>query len=560
MNYKAISHIQDSQYCYALDEKTVELRLRVDKDDKFDAVEVVYGNKYDYYIKQKTAALAKTFSDADYDWYTCILKLDDVRFVYVFRLKYGGRTYYFSEDGLTQTYDYSLAYYNSFQLPYINAADIHRGVEWIKSAVFYEIFVDRFFRGESGKNCRYINLKWGDIPTPKSFAGGDLYGITEKLPYLVSLGVNAVYLTPVFRSISNHKYDIYDYFDVDEQFGGKTALKQLIEKAHEKGVKIVFDAVFNHCSERTEQFQDVIRNGRKSPYFDWFIVRGDRIEKGNFECFGICDYMPKWNTSNVHVREYLISIGLYWIREYGIDGWRLDVADEVSHSFWRHFRERIKAEKPDCLLLGENWHDSYPFLSGGQFDGIMNYALTKAVLDYLENGIYGAKEFAEKLSGLYMRNTATVNSQMLNLLDSHDTHRFYTLCEKNPDKLAIGLAVIYLHTGAPCVYYGTEIPLEGGYDPDCRRTMDWSKEGCFAPLIRELGGLRKRRAVTEGSIAFGVSGELFVLERRAENSALRLTVNAAGGEKRFCPAGKAVISRNFADNVLGTGFVIEELN
>lgn len=558
MNYKALCHIQESPYSYALDERTVELRLRVDKDDRFEEIRVVYGNKYDYHIRRKTALLVKAFTDRNYDWYVCTLRLDDVRLVYVFELKCDGSVFYFSEDGLSDTYDFSLSYYNSFQLPYINAIDVQKGVEWFKNAVFYEIFVDRFYCGKSEKSRRYINLKWGEIPNPKSFAGGDLYGVCEKLDYLSSLGVNALYLTPVFKSVSNHKYDIYDYYDIDEQFGGKEALRQLVNKAHEKGMKIILDAVFNHCSDQTEQFQDVLRNGRNSKYFDWFIIRGDRVEKGNFECFSICDYMPKWNTSNREVRDYLIGIGRYWIDEFGIDGWRLDVADEVSHDFWRHFRESIKADKPDCLILGENWHDSYSFLNGGQFDGIMNYALTKALLDYLVNGVYGAQGFAEKLSELYMRNTRTVNSQMLNLLDSHDTHRFYTLSGKNKDKLAIGLAILYMHTGAPCLYYGTEIPLEGGYDPDCRRTMNWLEKGEMVGLLKALAHLREKDAVKDGTISFASKGELFLLERKKE-TVLRLTVNATDCPVSVRPEGKVIAGRHFDGALLGTGFFIEEI-
>ncbi len=555
MNYKAILHVQDSQYCYALDDNTVELRLRVDKADKFDCVNVIYGNKYDFYLKRQTAPLEVRFGDADYDWYCCTLSLGDVRFVYVFELTYNGKKYYFSEDGLTENYDFSFAYYNSFQLPYINSADVMRPVSWMNSAVFYEIFVDRFFRGDLVKEDKYINLKWGDVPNPKSFAGGDLAGIAEKLDYIQSLGVNTLYLTPIFKSESNHKYDIYDYFDIDAHFGGKSAFKLLADKAHGRGMRIVLDAVFNHCSENTAQFRDVIKNGKKSPYFDWFIIRGERAVKGNFECFGVCDYMPKWNTSNPKVRDYLIDVALYWTREFGVDGWRLDVADEVSHDFWRHFRERIKAVKSDCVILGENWHDSYPFLRG-EFDGVMNYALTKALTDYFVDGKLNAVQFAEKLSSLYMRNTITANSQVLNLLDSHDTHRFYTLCGKNIDKLMCALSVVFLHTGAPCVYYGTEIPLEGGYDPDCRRTMDWSKKGRLTDFIATLSSLREREEVQKGTVSFGNCGELFVLERKYAHT-LRLSVNASDSPVQFEPRGKALVSHGLRDGRLTTGFVVE---
>lgn len=536
--------------------------LRVSSEDTFDSVTVIYGNKYDYHLVQQSAAMVKSFSDSAYDYYTATLVLGDVRFVYIFGLVYKGKVYYFSEDGLSQTYDYSLAYYNSFQLPYINRADILPVVPWFKNAVFYEIFVDRFCMGESGKDRSYINLKWGDIPHPKSFAGGDLQGVIQKLDYLKNLGITAIYLTPIFRSISNHKYDISDYCEIDAHFGDKKTFQTLVAEAHARGMKIVLDAVFNHCSDRLLQFQDVVKRGKHSPYFDWFIIHGDRVENANYEYFGVCDYMPKLNTSNAGVQKFLMDIALYWIREFDIDGWRLDVSDEVSHDFWRHFREAVKGQKRDCIILGENWHDSYPYLRGDQFDGIMNYTLTKACLDYFVNGVFDADGFAKRLSELYVRNTEQVNRMMLNLLDSHDTHRFYTLAKKDKDTLICALALIYMHTGAPCVYYGTEVPLEGGYDPDCRRCMDWSVEQTpteLSRILRELARLRARAEIESGSIAFSAERGLFVLERRAKNR-LRLTVKNGSGQKTFVPAGTVLLSHNFqAGSFCGTGFVIEEI-
>ena len=559
MNKQAILHIQDSQYCYALDSHTVQLMLRCAADDMFDSVSVIYGNKYDYYKKRKKATLTPGFSDADFVYYTAKLKIKDVRFVYIFEIVYCGAVYYFSEDGLTSSYDYKLAYYNSFQLPYVNYADIMDTVEWMKSAVFYEIFIDRFYRGNRQKDGGYINLKWGKLPNPKSFAGGDLDGVTAKLDYLKRLGVNALYLTPIFKSVSNHKYDISDYYAVDEMFGGKEAFSRLVKEAHARGIKIVLDAVFNHCSEELAEFKDVLKNGKNSPYFGWFIIDGDKIDaqRANYEYFSLCKYMPKFNTSNPEVQKYLNDIATYWVREFDIDGWRLDVSDEVSHDYWRSFRKAVKAVKPDCVILGENWHDSHPYLRGDQFDAIMNYALTKACTDYFISGALDAEGFAKKLGGLYVRNTRQVNSMMLNLLDNHDTHRFYTLAGRDINKLICALAVIYMHTGAPCVYYGTEIPLEGGYDPDCRRTMVWKgRNRAMRKIIITLGQIRKKKEIIEGDISFSAADGMFILERTLKNK-IRLTVNNRA-EKPFCAEGKILLSHNYSNGILAAnGFVIE---
>ncbi len=561
MNYRALLHIQDSQYCYALDGRTVKIMLRTSPEDNFDGINLIYGNKYDYYLVQKRAPLVKSFTDRDYDYYTVTLELDDVRLVYIFELVYKGKVYYFSEDGISETYDFSFAYYNSFQLPYVNEIDTLKPVQWMKNAVFYEIFVDRFNRGDKTKNSAYINLKWGDKPDPKSFAGGDLEGIIEKLDYLKDLGVTALYLTPIFLSVSNHKYDVMDYFEIDPQFGDKKTFKRLVDGAHKRGIRIVLDAVFNHCSEKLAQFCDVVEKGRASEYFDWFIIRGDKIENANYECFGVCPYMPKINTSNKKARQFLIEIATYWIKEFDIDGWRLDVSDEVSHDFWRHFREEVKSVKEDCVILGENWHDSYPFLKGDQFDGIMNYALTKACNDYFISGTLDADGFAKRLAGLYVRNTEQVNSMMLNLLDSHDTHRFYTLVNGDADKLVCALSVIYMHTGAALIYYGTEVPLEGGYDPDCRRTMIWDggEPSFVGRICRDLAEIRKDTAISCGDVVFGSAEGMFTLERRTKNRSLKLTVNISGKDKPFKPSGKELSAHNYKNGkLLNKGFIIEK--
>ena len=228
----------------------------------------------------------------------------------------------------------------------------------------------------------------GDRPTPQSFAGGDLRGIIEKLDYIKGLGINAIYLTPIFQSVSNHKYDINDYRKIDPQFGTKEDLQELVAKAHAMGIRIVLDAVFNHCSMEMKEFQDVLVNGRQSPYYHWFLIDGDYPdpEQMNYECFASCNYMPKLNTANPETQEFLLDIAIYWIKEADIDGWRLDVADEVSHEFWRRFRKEVKNVKKDCVIIGENWHDAYPYLMGDQYDSIMNYSFTKLVWTILQEG------------------------------------------------------------------------------------------------------------------------------------------------------------------------------
>lgn len=515
MNKSAVLHIPKSQYSFAYGEAQLRIRLRTARDD-IDGVEIIYAVKYNWLTERNTAQMEKIFSDSLYDYYAVTLDVPDSRIGYIFYIKSGNETYYYSEEGLTKDYNHEKSYYNFFQFPYINTVDLHKKVSWCDGAVFYQIFVERFFEGDQGKDRSYINMEWGAKPTPKSFAGGDLKGIIQKLDYLEGLGINGVYLTPVFCSPSNHKYDITDYDNVDKMFGTNNDLKVLVDECHKRGIKILLDAVFNHGSCNGAQFADVLKNGRQSKYYNWFIIHGDKpdMQKMNYECFAACNYMPKWNTNNQDVQRFLIRIAVKWIKEYGIDGWRLDVADEVSHDFWRNFRKAVKAANPEALIIGESWHDANPWLKGDQFDSIMNYSFTKACLDYFAYGKHTTKSFCDRLSEVVMRNTDQVNEMMLNLLDSHDTERFITNAGGDVKKLKCALAVMFFFTGMPCIYYGTEIGLPGGYDPDSRRCFNWDKSAWNMDIydtVKHLILLKKQKI--NGTMKLYTQDEIFVCER-----------------------------------------------
>ncbi|MBD5132014.1 MAG: alpha-glycosidase [Clostridiales bacterium] len=533
MNKHALYHKSDGLYAFALDGNTVELRLRAAHGD-LNGVTLVYGKKHEFCKERKSMPVPFSLTDGMFDYYTVRLKLDDKRLAYVFVLTdTSGKKYYYSEDGATESYDYSTAYYNFFQLAYVNKNDVMPYVDWLGNAVVYQIFPDRFAVGEpphgeqpSSVDKDYINLEWGRKPTPKSFAGGNLWGVAQKLDYLRDLGVNTLYLTPIFTSRSNHKYDISDYYNVDPHFGGNVAFKHLMNECKKRGVRVILDAVFNHCSDELLQFKDVCEKGGKSKYRDWFVINGDKPTKRprNYEVFAECDYMPKWNTANPEVQEYLCAVGEHWINEYGIDGWRLDVSDEVSHEFWRKFRKRIKALGEDKVLIGENWHDSRSYLRGEQFDSIMNYAFTKAMLDFFAKREMDAQGFCDKLNGLLMRNSTQVNGMMLNLIDCHDTHRFYTLCGCDEKKLLCALAVELFMPGAAMVYYGTEIPLEGGYDPDSRRCFIWGEHE-FTPKVKKLLGYKRLKSLGGCDAKLTCENGLFIVEREAAGEKTVLLVN-----------------------------------
>nr|WP_297770320.1 glycoside hydrolase family 13 protein [uncultured Butyrivibrio sp.] len=530
MNQFALLHITDSEYCFPVSENEIVIRLRTAKND-IERAYIIYESKYVIGNSQQKLQMKKELSGELYDYFSISLKLEDTRLAYVFYLYDGKEYYYFSEDGATLTYDFTKGFYNFFQYPYINSADILKKEEWLSQASFYQIFIDRFCMADENKDKNYINLKWGDIPNPKSFAGGDLKGILSKLDYIKALGCDALYLTPIFKSPSNHKYDIVDYFDVDPDFGDKTDLKNLVKELHNREMKLVLDAVFNHVSELNDKFQDVISKGKESEYYDWFVIKGDYpcAEPLNYEVFAGCTYMPKWNTSNIHVQDYLISIATYYIKEFDIDGWRLDVSDEISHDFWRRFRKEVKAAKESAVIIGENWHNASNYLRGDQYDSIMNYAFTKAALDYFAYGQLDAQGVANKLNDILARNTDTVNDMMLNLLDSHDTDRFFSEVHEDRKKLKAALALLYMFPGAPSIFYGTECYTVGGYDPDCRRCMDFTKEkeDTLNDYIKKLADIRKKCSFKFSGTRIYASEDkkLFCLQRQGRNGDVMLYIN-----------------------------------
>lgn len=551
MNRAAILHVQKSQYAFAYDAETLHIRLRAAKGDVGSA-ELLYAVKYDWTEGRRRVRMEKRCSDALFDYFFASVPASDSRIAYIFYLKSGEEAYYYSEEGLTKEYDYEKGYYNFFQYPYINVNDVHPLLPWCEDTVFYQIFVDRFRDGGGEKDRSYINRPWGALPARKSFYGGDLRGVSQKIGYLKELGVNAIYLTPVFASPSNHKYDIVDYEAVDPMFGTEEDLKALIASAHGCGMRVVLDAVFNHCSYLNPKFQDVLRRGKSSPYFDWFVVHGEEadVKKANYECFAACADMPKWNTNHPAVQDYLIGVALGWMQKCGADGWRLDVADEVSHDFWRKFRRAVKAENPQAILIGESWHDACAWLQGDQYDSIMNYSFTKACLDFFAFRTYGAQAFCDRLSEILMRNTDQVNEMMLNLLDSHDTERFLTNAGGDLKQLCNALAVLFFFPGMPCLYYGTEIGMEGGYDPDSRRTFDWNKEhrnGALSALVRRLTKLKREKI--RGGVRMYVQGELFVMER----GALTLLVNNTDRELSFSRDGERRFVKGQSHEILERG-------
>src|SRR4030066_2080464 len=269
--------------------------------------------------------------------------------------------------------------------------------KWVKDTVFYQIFPDRFYNGNN-QNDLPSTVPWNYKPTRKNFFGGDLEGIIKKLPYLDKLGINAIYLTPIFKAPSNHKYDTEDYFSIDPYFGDIDTFKILLKTAHSKDIKIIIDGVFNHTGDNYWAFKDVMKNEKNSPYIDWYFINIFPLikkPKPNYVTFGDAYFLPKLNINNLEVKRYILNVVKFWT-EMGIDGWRLDVPFMVAHSFWKEFRTLVKKINPNAYLVGEIWKNAKPWLLGDEFDGSMNYRLRDVIIKYFIKNEINTKEFDNK--------------------------------------------------------------------------------------------------------------------------------------------------------------------
>jgi cyclomaltodextrinase len=444
---------------------------------------------------------------------------------------------------------------------------------WVRDAVFYEIFPDRFAASDRVTKPGPLEA-WASPPTNHGFKGGDLLGIAEHLDHIAELGATALYLTPVFQSASNHRYHTYDYLKVDPLLGGDAALRELLDRAHDRGIRVILDGVFNHTGRGFWPFNHVLETGAGSPYRHWFNVDQEALDQGRSldaypsgrhrwdpdtsteparsrygydAWWGIPD-LPKLNVAEPAVREYLWQVGEHWLR-FGIDGWRLDVPAEINDPpFWAEFRRRCRAVNPEVYLVGEIWHPAAEWVAGDPFDGLMNYPLAKAILGFVGGGSLNdgllqlhneyrqvvrldGPAFAGRLTELLSMYGPASNAAQLNVLGSHDTPRIHSLLEGDREALELAGLLQATFPGAPCIYYGDEIGLAGGMDPDSRRAFPWDRAAWDEEILgstRAALALRHAEPALRGddlTVLTAQYGSL-VIERRTADSRLAVALNA----------------------------------
>lgn len=475
---EAIYHRPKNNFAYAYDKETLHIVLQTKKDD-MKSVVLISGDPYDWKDgkwQTKELEMSKSGSTSLHDFWFVAVKPEFRRMRYAFRCSDSYETCFYTEGGIFSFAPKDIS--NYFCFPYLNQIDVFQAPDWVKETVWYQIFPERFGNGDPSLNPKGT-LPWGSAaPSPTNFFGGDFQGVIDHLDYLIDLGVNGIYFTPIFKAYSNHKYDTIDYMEIDPQFGDKETFRRLISECHKRGIRVMLDAVFNHSGYYFPPFQDILKKQEVSAYIDWFHLREFPVSPEpmpNYETFAFVGSMPKLNTENPAVKSYLLNVARYWIEEFDIDGWRLDVANEVDHQFWREFRQEVKAIKPDAYILGEIWHDSMPWLQGDQFDAVMNYPFTNSAIDFFAKEKLTAENFANEITKVLHMYPANVNEVSFNLLDSHDTPRILTLANRQLERVKLLYLFQLSFIGTPCIYYGDEIGMDGGQDPGCRACMEWDE-------------------------------------------------------------------------------------
>lgn len=585
MNFAAIYHRPESEMAFLGDPQTMHIRLRTAKGD-IKTVQLLHGDPYSlrslasikppFYTTP--TPMKKILSDDLYDYWQIAVTEPKKRLAYAFDITSvdGIRTVY-TDHGYIQPDDHeALEDLNTyFRMPFFQEIDMFHSSEWVKNTVWYQIFPERFANGDRS-NDPIGTKKWNasDHPGRQDFYGGDLQGVLDHLNHLQKLGVNGIYFNPLFKAPSNHKYDTEDYYQIDPHFGNAALFKEVVTQAHQRGIHVMLDAVFNHIGDKSLQWQDVLKNGQRSKYAGWFHVNKfpatytptknfEFTPDATYDTFDYTPHMPKLNTANPAVQEYLLEIAKYWIKKFDIDAWRLDVANEIDHHFWKRFHKETTALKPDFYILGEIWHTSQAWLNGDEFSGVMNYSYTGAILDHFINHRISAEQMIDHLSNQLMKYRDQTNQMMFNVLDSHDTARIMTQARGNRNLVKETFAFTFLQPGTPSIYYGTEYGMDGDNDPDCRKPMNWVPDDDGQDMFtffKKLVALRRNNAdlIEGGMVVLKVLPTgLVEISRMGAGKVLTGIFNTTNLPIKCLSTGRLLLSQGVQDHqLMPNGFVI----
>lgn len=474
-----------SEYAFALDDTHYIFRLRTGKGEA-ESVRFYYADRAVMTPKLQFAPLPmdKFRTDRYFDWYEIRLETRFERIAYYFELQNGVETLFYYGDCYEMAGTPTRADY--FQLPFNHRADRFAAPAWTRDAVVYNIFPDSFAAGK--------RLAPNGAPPCR---GGTVRGVTENLDYIASLGFNCIYLNPIFAARSYHRYDTLDYYRIDPHMGAEDDLRDLVRRAHALGIRVILDGVFNHVSSDHPFFRDVLEKGWASRYYSCFYALPEtpRLpaagELPGYTCFSYVADMPKTNTADPFLRQYFCDVGAYWVRKFDVDGWRLDVANELDDGFLRAFRASVKAVKSDALIVGEVWENAAHYLGGDMLDSAMNYDFRRYCRRFFAEQTVDAETFDTNVSTLLLRYNENALFAQLNLLDSHDVSRFLSLCGGKTERMELAVLLQMTFPGMPCVFYGDEKGLCGESEPEYRRPMEWDASSPLEEVYRRMIALRK---------------------------------------------------------------------
>jgi Glycosidases len=483
--------------------------------------------------------MSKDEDRGSYSWYSCSFRVNERFINYHFIIVTTTELVYCNRRGVfgyPPTEDHDFVILPGFANP-----------GWVPGAVFYQIFVDRFRNGNPANDVQDGSYtfeghptkknRWGDRPPEYregfclDFYGGDLEGVREMIPYFREIGVNALYLNPIFRARTNHKYDCTDYFNVDETFGGNEAFRALVQELHRNGMHVIVDVSINHTGSSHEWYRKALTDPHSAEHSYYYFDGNGTAKKWR----GV-DSLPQLNYGSPALRETIFegddSLVRHYIKEYGTDGWRFDVAmdtgrndrDQFGNEIFARIRTRTKELKKDCYIIGEHWKDNISYLLGDQMDGMMNYFAVSRPLRcfsgeteryFVSEGILPLNtdrrattgtELAEQITQHFARLPNQIAFLQFNLIDSHDIHRLH-----NNRKLfdfgtyAGAVIFMYLLPGTPNIYYGDEVGIGGDVDTveACRYPMEWDRskwDSRFVSLYTRLSFLKQsEKALQYGS-------------------------------------------------------------
>ncbi|MDF2820460.1 MAG: Cyclomaltodextrinase [Clostridiales bacterium] len=520
MNRHALFHKPEVPYGYAINDDTLFVKIRVANDD-ISKVYIYFKDRHGRGLPYTEKLMDYEQGDSLFDYYTTTLDNCRLRFRYYFKIEdKGGDTVFYNERGAVINNPLGA---QAFHFPYICEGDRTKELKWVQEGIVYQIIPDRFNNG--CHNNDPVGVKaWGEKGGYSDFFGGDLIGITNKLDYLSNLGITIIYLTPIFSSTTYHKYNTKDYYQVDSGFGTKEDLKVLVAKSHERGIRIVLDVAFHHSGHDFFAFQDVIKNGEISKYKNWYFVDSFPIDMTNLNYVTFASRhhsMPKLRMSNNEAKDYFVEVGRHWIRECDIDGWRIDVCDEIDHVFLKDFYKEMKLVKEDIFIVGEITHNNSDFIRGDEMDSTTNYSFREAVLDFFGTKIISGEDFINALAIRRHNGMSYINRQLFNIIDCQDTRRFITEGITGIAGLILASTFQFTYIGVPYIYYGDEIGMEGGKDPDCRRCMEWEEENQNKKLLdhyKKLCQIRKKhKELIDGNVEFLEFQEDFLVFKRNIN-------------------------------------------